>query len=134
MSVRKKAEARSHGLVTNGKPDIVPQPLPEEVVEPFDSKFTYNARTDTESLTIRTNSERELEELIARWKFRIVPKREPKPKMNDGDECPSCDGIMTIQVGHNRKTGKEYNFLSCSNYPACNMTAYLAQTAQAQTA
>ncbi len=90
-------------------------------------KFTYSCKADNESLTIRTDSESELEELIARWKFRVVPKREPKAKMNDGDQCQACNGFMTTQVGHNRKTGKEYQYLGCSNYPNCNFSAYIAK-------
>lgn len=95
-------------------------------------KFTYSVKSDKESLTLRTDSEAELEELIGRWKHRILSKA--KPKMNDGDKCPECEGFMTQQVGHNRTTGKQYYYLSCSNHPKCAATAYLAQTAQAQTA
>lgn len=138
MSTRKKAETSSQTVlnatngatngITNGHVPVVEE-FPLEPSEPLDSKFTYNARTDTESLTIRTNSEAELEELIGRWKFRIIPKA--KPKMSDGDKCQECEGFMTTQKGHNRTTGKEYYYLSCSNYPTCSFTAYLAQTAQA---
>jgi hypothetical protein len=130
MATRKKAT--SNGL--NGHSEIIPQPSPEEVgyTEQLDSKLTYNCRTDTESLTIRTNSEAELEELIGRWKYRIIQKA--KPKMNDGDKCLECEGFLTIQTGTNRATGKVYNYLGCSNFPKCTFTCYIAQTAQAQTA
>lgn len=90
-------------------------------------KFTYSVKADNESLTIRTDSEPELEELIGRWKHSIAPKREPRARMNDGDKCQVCEGFMTTQVGHNRKTGKEYQYLGCSNFPACTFSAYIAQ-------
>jgi len=130
MATRKKAETNGH--VTT--PVVAEEAPPPEPLESLDTKLTYNCRTDTESLTIRTNSERELEELIARWKFRIVPKA--KPKMNDGDKCPECGGFLTTQTGTNRSTGKVYNYLGCSNFPKCQFTCYLAntQTAQTQTA
>lgn len=124
MATRKKAETNGH--VTT--PVIEAETPPPEPLESLDTKLTYNCRTDTESLTIRTNSERELEELIARWKFRIIPKA--KPKMNDGDKCQQCDGFMTTQTGHNRTTGKQYYYLACSNYPNCQFTAYLAPATQ----
>ena len=116
-------------MATRKKPVIIPQPSPEEVgyTEQLEAKLTYNCRTDTESLTIRTNSESELEELIARWKFRIIPKKEPKPHLKEGEKCHQCEGFLTLQVGNNRKTGKEYQFLGCSNYPACTFSAYLAK-------
>ena len=92
-------------------------------------KFTYSVKADNESLTIRTDSEQELEELIGRWKHLIIPERKPKPKMNDGDPCQVCGGFMATQIGHNRKTGKEYQYLGCSNYPSCSFSAYLVQPA-----
>ncbi len=90
-------------------------------------KFTYNIRSEHESLTIRTDLETELDDLIASWKHQIVPKRERKARMNDGDPCPQCEGFMTVQMGHNRRSGRAYDFLSCSNYPDCNFTAYLVE-------
>ena len=118
MSTKRRTPAVSANGVQNHNPA-------HPVTEAVSVKFTYNAKSDTESLTIRTDSEEELEELIGRWKSRIVQK--PKQKMNDGDKCPECDGFMTAQKGHNRTTGKEYYYLGCSNYPKCQYSAYIAQ-------
>jgi hypothetical protein len=96
-------------------------------IDPLDAKYTWNCRTELESLTIRTNSESELEELIGRWKYRVLPKREPKRYLKEGDQCQVCDGFLTLQIGTNRKTGREYKFLGCSNFPTCSFSAYVAK-------
>ena len=113
---------------TNGTKTVVPNTNPAHpITENSCLKFTYSVKSDKESLTIRTDSEAELEELIGRWKHRIMSKA--KPKMNDGDKCPECDGFMNTQTGTNRSTGKVYHYLGCSNYPKCQFSAYLANSA-----
>jgi hypothetical protein len=114
---------------TNGTKTAVPNTNPSHpITENSCLKFTYSIKSDKESLTIRTDSEAELEELIGRWKHRIISKA--KPKMNDGDKCLECEGFMTQQLGTNRTTGKQYYYLSCSNFPKCSASAYLAPTTQ----
>ena len=123
-SKRRPAASADTAVVRTAVPNTNPA---HPITENSCLKFTYSCKADNESLTIRTDSESELEELIARWKFRVISKREPKAKMNDGDQCQICEGFMTTKVGTNRKTGKEYQYLRCSNFPKCNFSAYIVQ-------
>ncbi|HZS09556.1 MAG TPA: hypothetical protein VFD58_32310 [Blastocatellia bacterium] len=96
-------------------------------------KFTLNIQSSgVVSLTIRSDDKAEVLQLFDELKEKIAPTRKKKPYLKQGDPCPSdnCDGFMTIQHGKNRKTGGEYDFLGCSNWPGCEQTAYIAKDSE----
>ncbi|HZS04323.1 MAG TPA: hypothetical protein VFD58_05760 [Blastocatellia bacterium] len=93
-------------------------------------KFTLNIQSSGAiSLTIRTDDKAEALALLDELKAVVAPPRVKKPYLKQGDPCPAenCDGFMTQQKGRNRKTGHEYDFLGCSNWPGCEQTAYIAK-------
>jgi ssDNA-binding Zn-finger/Zn-ribbon topoisomerase 1 len=123
--------ATKRALAANGKTaEVVPFPQPVEKSDSF--RFTYNVRSETESLTIRTNDEAEFVNLRAIYKQQILPPKKKKPYMLPDDPCASddCNGYMTVQKGRNRKTQEEYEFLGCSNFPTCEFSAYIAQNSE----
>jgi len=95
----------------------------------LDRKFTINIQSDGKmSLTIRTEDEDELEQLIERWESRIVVFQEPvapsgqrngngnkaeKTRYYPGDQCPQCSNKLV------RRNGSKGKFLGCNNYPEC---------------
>ena len=116
------------------------------------AKFTHSIKSDgSEMLVIRTDSEEELIAIRNRLFPRIVfntpteesakaetpaePQKEnstgKKPYLQEGDGCHACNGKMSIKTATNRKSGKEFNFLGCSNYPNCEFTAYVKQQKKA---
>lgn len=103
-------------------------------------KFTINIQSDGKlSLTIRTDDEGELEQLLDTWEKRIVvfqdpgkknkPQQRPQNKQQnnkrdsqyaEGDPCPDCqDGELVERRGNKGK------FWGCSNYPKCHFTESL---------
>lgn len=107
---------------------VVAKPVTKE--ETGDFKFTLNLRSEFESLTIRTNSQEELETQRAIWKHQIIPQKKKKPYLRAGDPCGECQGVMILQTGRNRKTQEEYEFLGCSAYPDCEFSSYVARDTQ----
>jgi hypothetical protein len=93
-------------------------------------KFTINVQsTGTVSATIRTDSKEEALALLEEFKTIVNPPRKRKPYLHPDDPClaDDCNGFMTVQTGRNRKSGGEYQFLGCSNWPKCDFTAYIAK-------
>lgn len=95
-----------------------------------DPKFTLNVQSDgRESLTVRTDSEEELEALRAKWGF-LIFDGEPKTKQTkDRPEakkqaCPQCGSETVLRQGTSKKTGKPYEFVGCSAYPECKYTDF----------
>jgi hypothetical protein len=90
-------------------------------------KFTLNLKGKGESLTIRTNSETELETLRDKWKDKLTPKNKELPKLLPLDPCyeEGCDGHMTVKTTNGKPGQRPYAFLSCSNFPKCKATAYI---------
>jgi hypothetical protein len=90
-------------------------------------KFTLNLKGKGESLTIRTNSETELESLREKWKEKLTPKNRELPKMLPGDNCPdeTCTGHMVVKTTNGKPGQRPYAFLSCDQFPRCKRTAYI---------
>lgn len=98
------------------------------------SRFTWNVRGFNESLTIRTDSEEELKQLRDKWSQVINPPRRKIPYQHSGDKCLNVEcaergGVMVTRTGTNRKTQQPYNFLRCSNSPACQLYSYIENEA-----
>lgn len=97
-----------------------------------DPRFTLNIQSDGKmSLTLRTDDEDELEQLMEKWEKRIIvfPKEKFKSakkeeaeksngkfKLSAGDDCPNCEGELV------KRTGAKGKFLGCTNYPTCTFT------------
>lgn len=92
--------------------------------------FTVNIQSDGKiSLTIRTDDEKALEQLLEKWESRVVVYADPanghtnghrgngkngdKPKYFPGDSCPDCSNKLV------KRQGSKGKFLGCSNYPDC---------------
>lgn len=126
----------------NGTSPIIPAPEPEEVIAqsgwhgniPFvpaqftldssgvNAKFTLSLKSSGEiSLTIRTDDESELEQLLEKWEPRLIIITEPngKPKYYPGDSCPRCSSKLI------RRQGQRGKFVGCSGFPECAFTAPL---------
>lgn len=117
--------------------DQIPMPLPSEVLT-INHRFTLNIQSDGKiALTIRTNEEDELEQLLEKWEARIVVFQEPvnghrngnghangngngnKPRYFPGDDCPSCHNKLV------KRSGRNGAFLGCRSYPDCDFTQKL---------
>lgn len=98
------------------------------------AKFTLNIQSDGKtSLTIRTDNEDELEQLLEKWEPRIVifqehPHTNGKQnghhhngaaKLQAGDKCPECNASLV------RRQGSKGTFLGCLSYPSCSFTSSL---------
>ena len=107
------------------KPDGIGTQAVEDKLDGY--RFTLNLRNGNEALTIRTNSETELEELRGKWKPVIAPERKKLAYLNIGDPCGNegCDGRMEMRNATNRKTGQPYAYLRCEHHPECNFVSYV---------
>lgn len=102
------------------------------------AKFTLNIQSDGKtSLTIRTDNEDELEQLLEKWEPRIVVYQEHPhtngkqnghnghnghnhngaAKLQAGDKCPECNNMLV------RRQGNKGIFLGCMSFPGCNFTS-----------
>src|SRR5690348_297459 len=129
--------AKENGTLTVPKVEVpkenfqqIPAPTPIEVLSAYpinlqgmNTLFTLNIQSDGKvSLTIRTDDEEELGQLIERWEPRIVVLREEPVNGNGkryyaGDTCPQCSGKLVTRQG---RTGK---FVGCNQFPDCKFTA-----------
>ena len=118
--------------------DQIPMPLPSEVLT-INHRFTLNIQSDGKlALTIRTNEEDELEQLLDKWEPRVVVFQEPvnghrngnghangngqdngKNRYYRADSCPECSNKLVKRQGRNGP------FLGCSGYPNCHFTQKL---------
>lgn len=91
-------------------------------------RFTLNIEsTGVVTLTIRTDDEEELEQLLERWESRIVVFTETNGKEHNGareeirfyggDTCPECSNKLV------KRKGRNGSFIGCKNYPDCRFTA-----------
>lgn len=122
--------------------DQIPMPLPSEVLT-INHRFTLNIQSDGKlALTIRTNEEDELEQLLEKWEPRIVVFQEPmnghrngnghtngngngngyrteKTRYYAGDSCPRCSNKLVT------RNGKRGRFIGCSSFPDCDFVQSL---------
>lgn len=118
--VSKQAEVKP---ATNGNGPLVPVQI-VEAPPAAESKFTLNLKSSGEiSLTVRTNDEGELEQLLEKWEPRIIIISEPGPngktRYYAGDSCPHCSSKLVRRQGRNGK------FIGCVTFPNCQFTAPL---------
>lgn len=85
--------------------------------------FTLNLKSTGEiSLTIRTDSEDELERLLKRWESTVIvyPDLDNEQRRYfAGDTCPECSNKLV------RKQGKRGKFLGCLSFPDCKFSQSL---------
>jgi hypothetical protein len=119
------AKQAETAVTTNGnapKTEPATIPLLSEVLV-TNPKFTLNIQSDGKlSLTIRTDNEEELGDLLRRWEPHIIVYPDAngssngKPRYFAGDSCPDCSNKLV------RRQGKRGKFLGCLSYPDCDFT------------
>ncbi|HZS10412.1 MAG TPA: hypothetical protein VFD58_36620 [Blastocatellia bacterium] len=93
-------------------------------------KYTVNVQSSgAVSVTLRSDDKTEALSFIEEFKAIVAPPRKKKPYLHAGDPCPNenCGGYLAPQTARNRRTGGEYQFLGCTEFPACQETAYFAK-------